>query len=47
MRLNMNETEPVEPMLPSCFLNAERTLATVRVTLSVAVSTRIGTPCGA
>ena len=39
MRLNMNSTEPVVPSCPPPRLKWDRTLATVRLLLSVAVST--------
>ena len=47
MRLNRKATLPVLPMLPPPLLKCVRTLATVRVGLSVAVSTSTATPCGA
>ena len=40
-------TLPDVPMFPPLSLKCMRTLATVRVTLSVAVSTRTAIPCGA
>jgi hypothetical protein len=46
MRLNWKATEPSAPRLPPWVLNAERTLATVRTTLLVAVSTMMATPWG-
>ena len=46
MRLNRKATLPVVPRLPPPLLKCVRTLATVRVGLSVAVSTRTATPCG-
>ena len=39
-----NESEPVVPMLPLNLLNTLRTSATVRVVLSVRVSTKTATP---
>ena len=47
MRSNMNATLPVTPRLPPNLLNAARTLATVRVGLSVAVSISTAMPWGA
>jgi hypothetical protein len=46
IRLNMKPTLPLLPRLPPPLVKCERTFATVRVGLSVAVSTRIGTPWG-
>ena len=45
--LNRKPTEPLLPKVPPPLLKCERTLATVLVVLSVAVSTKIATPCGA
>ena len=45
--LNMNDTLPLVPRLPPFFEMMLRTVATVRVGLSVAVSTNSGMPCGA
>ena len=43
---NWKATLPVVPRLPPWFLKPTRTLATVRTTLSVAVSTTTAIPCG-
>ena len=47
MRLNRKLTLPLLARLPPNLLKTLRTLATVRVGLSVAVSTSTATPCGA
>ena len=47
MRRNRKLTLPLLARLPPCFDRMLRTLATVRVGLSVAVSTSTATPCGA
>ena len=46
MRRNMKLTLPVLARLPPFLLKILRTLLTVRVGLSVAVSTRMATPWG-
>ena len=46
MRLNRKPTLPVLPRLPPPLLSTLRTLATVRVGLSVAASIRMAMPCG-
>ena len=43
---NMNATAPLTPIFPPFLLNAERTSATVRFTLSVNVSTITAAPFG-
>ena len=47
MCLNRNATLPLLARFPLNLLNTLRRSATVRVGLSVAVVTRMATPCGA
>ena len=46
MRSHMKETEPLSPRLPPFLEKVERTLAAVRLRLSVSTSTMMPTPPG-